>query len=278
MADPVSTAVGARIRDLREQSGMTQGELAARVAKSQAAVSLWEAGRRSPALEELFAVAGALGVEPSSLLQGAPADQRSARALFRAEASRLLRDDVVDSMEPFVEHAQRQKRVPTSLRVDARNPVRAARSLIEQTGASAPPVDVYEIARGLGVQVVGWNFDESVSGLFLDVGSKAVIGVNKDHAVVRRRFTVAHELAHYVLRHVERFHLDLTTINSLHGDPPGYEPQLERDANNFAAELLMPEPWVVSLASEEVTVLELSRRFRVSQEAMGFRLVNLHLR
>ncbi|HEY2600005.1 MAG TPA: ImmA/IrrE family metallo-endopeptidase, partial [Thermoleophilaceae bacterium] len=111
-----------------------------------------------------------------------------------------------------------------------------------------------------------------------DVGGKAVIGVNKDHAVVRRRFTVAHELAHYVLQHVERFHLDLTTINSLDGDPPGYEPQLERDANNFAAELLMPEPWVVSLASKEVSVLELSRRFRVSQEAMGFRLVNLHLR
>ena len=256
---------------------MSQGELANRIRKSQTALSLWESGRRSPGLEELLSLADALGVEPGGLLRGEP-DRRSAHALFRAEASRLLRDDIVEAMDPFVERAQTQKRLPVRLRVDSVDPVRAARSLIGTADIREPPVDVYEIARGCGVQIIRWDFDESISGLLLDAGGRVVIGVNKRHAVVRRRFTTAHELGHHVLHHGERFHLDLTSSTSWHGDPPGYDPHVERAANTFAAELLMPAAWVIDRDNHEISVVALARDFGVSQEAMGFRLVNLGLR
>jgi Zn-dependent peptidase ImmA (M78 family)/transcriptional regulator with XRE-family HTH domain len=277
MAAPISNAVGARIRELREGNGITQSELARRLGRTQAALSLWESGRRSPALEDLFAVAEALGVDAANLLRGR-SDRRSVHALFRAEASRLLRDSVVKAMEPFVERAEAQKPLATQFRVDTSDPVRAARALIDKSGVDEPPVDVYEIARGCGVQVLRWEFDESISGLLLDFDGRAVIGVNKNHAVVRRRFTVAHELGHYLLEHGERFHLDLTTSASWHGDPPGYDPNVERAANVFAAELLMPAPWVIADSRNQDSVAALARRFGVSHEAMGFRLVNLGLR
>jgi Zn-dependent peptidase ImmA (M78 family)/DNA-binding XRE family transcriptional regulator len=277
MPAPIPSAVGARIRQVREGCGMTQGELALRLGRSQTALSLWESGRRSPALEDLFAVASALGVDAASLLRGSP-DKRSVRALFRAEASRLLRDDIVEAMVPFVERAEAQNSLPAHFRVDTSDPVRAARALVEKADVDEPPIDVYEVARGCGVQVLQWAFDESISGLLLDFDGRAVIGVNKRHPLVRRRFTIAHELGHFVLHHGERFHLDLTSSTSWHGDPPGYDSNLERLANAFAAELLMPATWMVEHGQHGESAASLARRFRVSQEAMGFRLVNLGLR
>jgi Zn-dependent peptidase ImmA (M78 family) len=61
------------------------------------------------------------------------------------------------------------------------------------------------------------------------------------------------------------------------GEPPGYDPQNEREANNFAAELLMPEERLVHEAAEH-SLARLAKRYEVSQEAMSFRLLNLGLR
>ncbi|HTU78400.1 MAG TPA: ImmA/IrrE family metallo-endopeptidase [Solirubrobacteraceae bacterium] len=73
-------------------------------------------------------------------------------------------------------------------------------------------------------------------------GDGAVIGINADHPETRQRFTMAHELGHYLLRHHERaeayedrFHLDLAE-----NTPPGFDWRAERAANDFAADLLMP--------------------------------------
>lgn len=117
------------------------------------------------------------------------------------------------------------------------------------------------------------------SGLLLELPGGSVIGFNSDHPRNRRRFSVAHELGHYLLRHAEHFHLDLAIPAAWHGEPPGYDWRDERAANHFAAELLMPEDFVRRAASRHDTdARRLARQFLVSEEAMGFRLVNLGLR
>jgi Zn-dependent peptidase ImmA (M78 family) len=57
------------------------------------------------------------------------------------------------------------------------------------------------------------------------------------------------------------------------GEPPGYDPDSEREANTFAAELLMPERRLIDEAAE-MSLARLAKRHEVSQEAMSFRQLN----
>jgi RNA polymerase sigma factor (sigma-70 family) len=95
-------------------------------------------------------------------------------------------------------------------------------------------------------------------------------------APVRQRFTVAHELGHFLLSHHDHFHIDLSD-QATHGNPPGYNWQDERAANDFAAAVLMPSAMVVEYFESDRALEKLARRLKVSREAMGWRLVNLGL-
>jgi transcriptional regulator with XRE-family HTH domain len=55
--------VGAKLRDLRRQLGLTQVELARRAGTSQAAISAYEAGAKTPSLATLERLAAAMGAE-----------------------------------------------------------------------------------------------------------------------------------------------------------------------------------------------------------------------
>src|SRR5437588_7434562 len=57
-----SRAFGKRLREAREDLRLSQAALAAALGITQAAVSNWEAGLRQPSLDDLYAVAGVLGV------------------------------------------------------------------------------------------------------------------------------------------------------------------------------------------------------------------------
>ena len=61
-------ALGNRIRELREQSGITQSQLADRMVVSRSTVANWEAGKRLPDIGMLARLAGCLGVETYLLM------------------------------------------------------------------------------------------------------------------------------------------------------------------------------------------------------------------
>lgn len=62
-----------RLRKIREDKGLSQGELATATGLQPSAVSHFEAGRRSPSFDNLAKLADALGVSIDFLL-GRPAD------------------------------------------------------------------------------------------------------------------------------------------------------------------------------------------------------------
>lgn len=100
--------------------------------------------------------------------------------------------------------------------------------------------------------------------------NKYIIAVNKNHHPNRQRFTVAHELGHYILNHGNK-------EDTLYRDKDGmYEPD-EIEANEFAAELLMPSGVLRHLILEQgiANVTTLAQKFWVSEQAMLFRLKNL---
>lgn len=159
-----------------------------------------------------------------------------------------------------------------------------AMAVLEASGISGPPVAVEKIARAQGAQVTYEVFDGQVSGMLIRDEERTIIGVNSTHAPVRQRFTIAHEIGHLVMHKGRPVFIDrLVRINERDGSTD----KEERQANAFAAELLMPRAFVTaeierifgkrSQMMPEQLVDELAVRFEVSSAAMGYRLVNLNV-
>jgi hypothetical protein len=136
------------------------------------------------------------------------------------------------------------------------------------------PVDVSAIARDLGIAV--WesrDLPSNVSGkLFRDAkhGGKSgySILVNGKDAYVRKRFTVAHEIAHYVLHRNEVGEgiVDDTHYRSILSGVK------EDQANRLAASILMPMTHVRRLLEQNVPPVDMAKMFQVSRQAMSIRL------
>jgi Zn-dependent peptidase ImmA (M78 family) len=158
-----------------------------------------------------------------------------------------------------------------------------ALQLIEQHGIKTAPVPIERIARALGVKVQYAPFDGELSGMAFIKDGVPIIGVNSLHHPNRQRFTLAHELAHIQLHrdqlenavHVDKGSLRRDLLSAAGTD------STEREANAFAAELLMPPALLAAaldgrtldLENEEL-VAGLAKRFRVSTMALQHRLQN----
>lgn len=165
------------------------------------------------------------------------------------------------------------------------DPKRQARSLLRELGVQGAPVDVTEVARRLGVEVAARPVEDSVSGVLVVRGRRGAIGVNRNHHPHRQRFTVAHELGHFLLhRDAGSVFVDSTlTFYRDRRSADGVYLQ-EMEANTFAAELLMPEERVREELDrdeidvhDEVALGKLAARFDVSRQALTIRLVRLGL-
>jgi len=164
----------------------------------------------------------------------------------------------------------------------------AAEKLVERLGIRKAPIDVEKIVQALGLRIVTVDLGDDVSGLLVSRKGMASIAVKQKDPPVRRRFTIAHEIGHFCLRHHllgnELVHTDehRQVIYRSPRASEGLDP-LEIQANQFAASLLMP----TKLIRERVATLRkpllehdvkvLATEFRVSEQAMTIRLSTLGL-
>jgi Zn-dependent peptidase ImmA (M78 family) len=144
------------------------------------------------------------------------------------------------------------------------------------------PVSVENVAIKLGIIIFKELLPEDISGI-LDLRTKPVIMINATHYPNRQRFSIAHEIGHFLLhRPTGSIHIDKQTFYRNTKSAEGLD-EVEIQANNFAAELLMPTDLLTTelnkysdlIDSNDDVVLELAKKFEVSTTAMGFRLQNL---
>lgn len=155
--------------------------------------------------------------------------------------------------------------------------------LLQASNVTEPPVPVEAIAKQCGVQIHHQPLESDLSGFLYSHDQVSVIGVNTQHPKVRQRFTIAHELGHFLLHkgselYVDRaFQMKRNTLSSQGTDVH------EIEANRFAAELLMPKNLIaqdleqvedLDLA-DEAAISKLARRYHVSAQALLFRLFRL---
>ena len=114
--------------------------------------------------------------------------------------------------------------------------------------------------------------DLDVSGMLIP--AERLVYLNGVEPPQRRRFTLAHELGHWICQSLDGGAAPVYCRAEEVGLDPAVK-ALEREANVFAAELLMPEDairdaWTGSIAAS-------AEGFGVSDEAMHWRLYNLGL-
>ena len=159
-----------------------------------------------------------------------------------------------------------------------------ADQLLVHTDINNPPVCVKQVAAHLGIKIEETDLGEDCSGVLVRNGDRAVIGVNKEHHPNRQRFSIAHEIGHFMLHEGDTYidkgyrvqFRDLESGSGTKGE--------EMDANAFAAALLMPAEWVKEAfyqqpfeLTEDDVLQMLAQKFQVSTQAMSYRLMRLRL-
>lgn len=130
---------------------------------------------------------------------------------------------------------------------------------------------------------------QNLAGFLFTGGSTGWAFINGDDILQRRRFTAAHELGHFILHgdQMPKGFLSDTAENVLESLNTETINQMEREANQFAVEILMPEAVcrarALSLRREHgicprsVLTYRLAAELLVSREAMRYRLQALEL-
>ena len=120
------------------------------------------------------------------------------------------------------------------------------------------------------------------SGMLLPAERTIVLNLaessRNDPPLRRHRFTIAHEIGHWVCHCLEGRAVSpepsYCRATDIANDA---DRAIEREANIFASELLMPEGAVRAAWEERPEVESVSARLDVSLSAMGWRLFNLGL-
>ena len=173
---------------------------------------------------------------------------------------------------------------------EKKRPVRAANqisSMLNQVlGADRFPVDVVQLAQEYSevtsadpiVQVVGEAFDDFDGMLKASSDqSKWMIIYNTNCTEGRQRFTIAHELGHYILHRKDQQLFQC--VNSRASANEGMERNIEKEADEFAVALLMPlDDFRRQIKSKEPgfeLFSHLAERYGVSLTAAALRWINV---
>lgn len=136
------------------------------------------------------------------------------------------------------------------------------------------PVAVGAIAKDFGITVMKSTMPGSISGEIRETEGKVTIKVNRHDVKERQRFTIAHEIAHFLL-HRDRLANGITD-DVLYRS--GLTDDLERQANRLAADIIMPYNLIqVALANlnslkAEEKLKNISELAQVSLAAVRIRL------
>ena len=153
-----------------------------------------------------------------------------------------------------------------------------ATDLLAHLSVTTVPVDPVRIARRQGLAVAEGPLPSGVYGALWKKGNRFGIFVSDACPTAgHRRFSVAHELGHY---HVDG-HMDAMfagaagVVESAGGFHPGRKSPLEREADWFASELLVPTQQLVSRIEGQPasirTLESLAEEFRTSLTMMAIR-------
>lgn len=141
-------------------------------------------------------------------------------------------------------------------------------------------VDITVLANKFDCDVFEAEFDDNdISGMIVSTGERFGINVSRFQPEYRKRFTIAHELAHRILHaaeiNKENAFVDYRRDTEYYEDAESQ--RKERQANILAGSLLMPKDLIIKSWNELKDVDDIAVLFNVSRAAAAVRLDQLDL-
>lgn len=166
------------------------------------------------------------------------------------------------------------------------NPKKIASSVLQQIQELPLPIPIQDIAKALGIYEIREESIASFEGALIAPIEKneGAILVNAKQTRKRKRYTIAHELGHYLnpwhesLPH-KKVHCDSKDMTIEGHKTNNREIKMEIEANEFAAEILMPSHLFQKRIQDNrelglECIISLADIFEVSREATARRYVN----
>ncbi|MEL7149459.1 MAG: ImmA/IrrE family metallo-endopeptidase [Pseudomonadota bacterium] len=166
------------------------------------------------------------------------------------------------------------------------NPKRLAEAITKQLGDTPIAVDVRKIASDIDILEIKEEPLSGLAGCLIVPEDKSVgaIAVDGKMTEERKRYTIGHEIGHYVnpthrTSSPEGFQCTRRDMLTYDAKPGDQHAKMEMEANQFAAELLMPSAWVTRFLRPKVGVdlehvFDLAKLFVVSKEAAARRYIS----
>lgn len=140
--------------------------------------------------------------------------------------------------------------------------------------------DLPNIAKAVGIKEIKATNTPAYEGLLITdtAKSKGIILYNSKSPATRKRFTVAHELGHFLLpfhdKNAQCASSDLKATKSNASNQ-----NKEAEANRFAIELLAPQQQIKTILKPHrypdiEQILDLHKRFKISKEAAARRYID----
>lgn len=154
---------------------------------------------------------------------------------------------------------------------------------------TTPPIDISKLLEKIGISSIAKDFSNiekiegreqgSILGAAFSYGEYLTIFYRKTDSFHRKKFTIAHELAHccFDCPNDEATHIEYRTES--HGNVNEDEIEKENRANIFAGELLIPKKELLDICSKMIipSLTALSKIFDVSIAVMAARLDHLNV-
>ena len=143
-------------------------------------------------------------------------------------------------------------------------------------------INIENIIQGFNIKVLYQTMEDKQAGaIFIRKDGSCIIVINDADALVRKRFTLAHEFGHYVSYSYQK--KTGTIVDNKDGTHEEFEAARNEEselgtnveevfANKFASCILMPKNLVIKAQEETTNIKELAKRFQVSQQAMEIRI------
>ncbi|MCP2335247.1 helix-turn-helix domain-containing protein [Actinomadura rupiterrae] len=291
------TTLPERLRVARQSAGVTQQQAATALGVSRPLLVAMEKGSRKVRPEELVTLASLYRREVSDLLRPQPPVEGIGAQFRLALPSRVDEEKLHDAIaeierlaDDFLDLARRSRvdlprRYPTEFRLTESDLAPAAEDLAleerRRLGLGDGPVQQLRefLEDEVGLRIFMPRLPSKIAGAIVYAEPLGgCVAVNANHPVQRRRWTLAHEYAHFLTR---RDRSEVTTLG-------GRSNADERFADLFAADFLMPRSGVrrrfLELTRDRergkptvADLFHLARAFRVSFQAMTHRLEDLAL-
>lgn len=264
----MSTYNTSLLRLAREQGGLSQSVLAARLKVQQALLSKYEHGLLVPTDEMQTKIAKVLNYPKSFFLR--EDDEVPSGLVFHRKRSSLtakvrlpLEAEVRARSLDVLQLAKSQNLKSNIIPREGASPSEMAQRLRRFWGCANGPIEnLIELLERNNIIVLAFDFKtDKLDGFFMPLQDDIIaIALNTNAAFTqdRRRFTLAHELGHAVLEHFN--------------ENPGSD--CEDQANEFASEFLLPQKDVIAELKPPLTITNLKllkSKWRVSMQSLVHR-------